>query len=511
MKASLKRYARVLPALLTPLFLTLSFPDHDQGWLIWIALVPLLMVSAGLRPAASFGVGLIAGLVSFFGIFWWAFHISGFRYFHGIIVAFYLGLYPAFFSAAISFSRRARISLIIVAPLVWVSLDFLRSHVGFLSLPWASLAHSQHGYPVVLQISAITGEYGLTFLIVLVNAVITSVLLGLREHRLQIFTAATVLSVLLFGMYELRSNPPSRPFRVAAVQPCINPGEQDSDPGQAKTLKKLEALTSKASASRPDLIVWPETAVLNLPASPELGKKLENISRTYDVPLLLGASERVKFNNHPLGPSRSGIRSYNAAYLVHAAAGTPQTPYRKNVLVPFGEYLPFGDTLRWPSWFVSEGFETVAGNELTIFTLKNGTKLGVLICWENLFSELARNEVRAGADLLVNMSNDIWSGNTSAPGQHNSASVLRAVENAVPVIVASNAGPSRIIDPKGRTIKASGILVRDAISGDVPLRHKTTVYTRFGDYFAWACILVLFLIFICSALHSIHLKNKKRE
>lgn len=509
MKESLKRYAKVLPALLTPLFLTLSFPDHDQGWLIWIALVPLLMVSAGLRPVRSFCLGLAVGMISMYGIFSWAFSIPGLRFFHGIAAAFYLGLYLAAWCAIVSSGRRVGIPPVIVAPAAWVSLDFLKAHAGFLSFPWGSLAHSQHHYPVVLQISAITGEYGVTFLIVLVNAAIASALLKPGGYRQQVLAALAVVCVLVFGIFQLSAGSPSRYYRVAAVQPCINPGEQDRDPGQKNTLLRLEDLTAKAILSRPNLIVWPETAVLNLPSSPKIVERLEDISRMHETPLLIGASERVKFNNYPLGrTSNQGLRSYNAAYLIHAATGPPQEPYRKNVLVPFGEYLPLSDTITWPSWFIAEGFQTVPGDGLTIFTLKDGTKSGVLICWENLFPQLARNEVRAGADILVNLVNDAWLGKKHAPAQHNSASVLRAVENGVPVIVASNWGPSLIIDPKGRILQRSGGFLPYAITGDVALQNKKTVYTRYGDLFAWICITILFLVFICIAVHSISLRNR---
>jgi apolipoprotein N-acyltransferase len=150
------------------------------------------------------------------------------------------------------------------------------------------------------------------------------------------------------------------------------------------------------------------------------------------------------------------------------------------------------------------------GNEITIFTLMNGEKLGVLICWENLFPKLARDEVKAGARILVNLVNDAWFGKTAASRQHNTASVLRAVENAVPVVVASNWGPSQIIDPRGRTVKVSGAFSRDAITGDVPVQGKLTLYTRYGDLFAWACIGAAFLFFICIALNSISLKYNGR-
>ncbi len=114
----------------------------------------------------------------------------------------------------------------------------------------------------------------------------------------------------------------------------------------------------------------------------------------------------------------------------------------------------------------------------------------------------------AGADLLVNLVNDAWLGKKHAPAQHSSASVLRAVENGVPVVVASNWGPSLIIDPKGRILKRSDAFSYDTVTGDVPLQKKKTVYTRYGDLFAWICITTMFLVFICIAVNSISLKKR---
>lgn len=475
-------------ALLSSAFLVLSFPNPDQGWLAWVALVPLLIACADLAPAASFSLGQLSGLFAALGIFSWMFAVPGFRYFHGTLGALYLGLYTAAWCCGVSLGKRAGIPLIISAPTLWVALDFLKSHAGFLALPWASLAHSQHDNLSLLQISALTGEFGVTFLLVLVNAAIAAFIL--KPGYVQPIAAGAVLaSVVVYGACQLSSDEKADPLWVAAVQPCIWPDEQQKDPGQSNTIRRLEALTTSAAASPTRLVVWPETSVLNLQTSASIRQRLDNLSEKSGAALLVGASERVKFTGHAFDdPVIKGIRSYNAAYLIRS--GLPDVePYRKNRLVPFGEYLPLEGLFRWPSWFVGQGFNTVPGEERTLFRLPGPITLGVLICWENLFPGIARDDVRHGARMLVNMVNDGWFGRTGASRQHNCASILRAVENGVPVVVASNCGPSQVVDARGRVIASlPDTFAPGTVSAGLTVGKHLTFYTRHGDYFAWVCV-----------------------
>lgn len=478
---------RLALALLSSVLLTLSFPSPDQGWLAWIALAPLLIACAELGPAASFPLGLVSGMAASLGIFSWMFAVPGFRWYHGAIAAVYLGMYTAAWCSGVSLGKRAGLPLAISAPALWVTLDFLKSHAGFLSLPWASLAHSQHGNLAVLQISAVTGESGVTFLLVLVNAAIAATIL--KPVYIQPIAAGAVLAtVVAHGAWRLSADDKSAPLRVAVVQPCIWPGDQQKDTGQAKTLMKLETLTAAAAASSARLIAWPETAVLNLQSSPSIRQRLDSLSAKIGAAILVGASERVKFTDHALNDSsEKGIRSYNAAYLIRS--GVPDAePYRKNRLVPFGEYLPLEGSFSWPSWFVGQGFYTVPGRERMLFSLAGRTRFGIMICWENMFSGIAREDVRLGARLLVNMVNDGWFGRTGASRQHNCASVLRAVENGVPVVVASNCGPSQVIDAHGRVIATlPDSFSSGAVSADLRVGRQLTFYTRHGDLFACIC------------------------
>ncbi len=475
-------------ALLSSALLVLSFPGFDLGWPAWVALVPLVIACADAGPGASFTLGLASGMAASFGIFSWMFAVPGFRWFHAALAALYLGSYCAIWCSGVSLGKRAGIPLTASAPVLWVALDFLKSHAGFLALPWASLAHSQHATPAILQISSVTGEAGVTFLLVLVNAAIAAFIL--KPGLIQPLAAGAVLaSVVAYGAWRLSADDKSAPLRVAVVQPCIWPGEQQKDPGQSNTLKRLEKLTAAAASPPVRLVAWPETAVLNLQSSPSIRQRLDRLSGKCGAALLVGASERVKFTDHALdGSPGKGIRSYNAAYLIRS--GSPDMePYRKNRLVPFGEYLPLEGIVRWPSWFVGNGFNTVPGKDRALYWLPGRVGFGVLICWENLFAGIARQDVGLGARMLVNLVNDGWFGKSSASRQHNSASVLRAVENGVPVVVASNCGPSQVIDARGRIIASlPDGFSPGSISADVQAGRQLTFYTRYGDLFACLCV-----------------------
>ncbi len=194
-------------------------------------------------------------------------------------------------------------------------------------------------------------------------------------------------------------------------------------------------------------------------------------------------------------------RAYNLAYVVTPEQGLG-SPYTKRVLLPFGEYVPLEDIIGWPAWLAPPTFQKVAGDQPIAYTLANGIVLSPLICWENLFAGLARESVRKGAQLLVLLTNDGWFGRTAEPIQHNLASVLRAVENRVPIVVSSNSGPSMIIDAYGRVIaQASGIFREEVVTGAVTVGTGGTSYTRIGDVFVFLVVVgfALNILLLCAS------------
>jgi apolipoprotein N-acyltransferase len=233
--------------------------------------------------------------------------------------------------------------------------------------------------------------------------------------------------------------------------------------------------------------VWPETAVRNLSGSRALMKRLKGLAARSGVPIILGSSD-VHFSFGWSGPGFSVVSNYyNAAWMIPAHAAVPK-PYFKMILLPFAEYQPLARWVRWPRWLVPRMFDTTKGHTRTLFRLGGGTRVAPVICWENLFADRVRHSVSDGAQLIVHLVNDNWFGRGGEPRQHDLASVMRAVENRVPVVVASNTGPSEIIDPTGRVIaKGPGLFTSGFVSAPVILGAGSP-YTRYGDWFAWSCV-----------------------
>lgn len=482
--------ARCGGALLTALLIILAFPSPDQGWLAWVALVPLLLACRGLAPGSAFALGLLTGVGAAFRIImWWLFQVQGFSAHHGLIIALCLAVYPAAWCAGLPFLSQARLPLIVSVPALWVVLEYMRGHAGFLALPWTTFAHSQHRNLPVLQMATLTGEAGVTFLVVMGSVAIAG-LVAERAWRSAIVAALVIALAHAAGALALGRPMATSSMQVAVVQPSIRLEERQIRSGRDATLNRLEQLTLSAAARRPALIVWPETAVGDLSRDRALAERLQTLALTAQTPLIVGASESFKF-----APREDEVvlrvRSYNSAYFV--IPGRPLAePYRKLRLVPFGEYLPLGGVVPWPSWLVPRVHAMTPGEVRRQFTLHDGLQVGALICWENLFADFVRPAVRDGARVLVQLTNDVWFGRTGASRQHNLASVLRAVENRTPVVIASNTGPSQIIDPYGRVVASVPTLFGEGVaSSTVSLGVGGTPYTRTGDLFAlaaFACV-----------------------
>lgn len=471
---------RGILALLSAGLLAASLPPFDLGWLAWIALVPLIIACRSVGALHAAALGFVGGMAANFAIYRWSFEVSGFEIYHFLILSSYFALYPAAWCFAISRLTRDPVKLLLAAPALWVLLDYLRANAGFMAFPWGTLAQSQHKNLLVLQSATITGEYGITFLVVLGNALIAA-LVCTRAWPVSAAGALVIAVVHLGGAWALYFEDAGKTIRVAAIQPSILRGERDTASGRAAVLNRLDRLTRAAAAQQPAVIVWPETTVAgNLRNDPFLTSSLQSLASEVGVPLVLGVGEVEKF---AVQDSQGNMvrRAYNSAYFVKPNAPL-EDPYLKRVLLPFGEYVPLSEFIGWPAWLAPPVFVTEVGSSPKIFRLDDRTNVAPLICWENLIASLARESVQNGARLLFLLTNDGWFARSAEPYQHNLASVLRAVENRVPVVMASNTGPSLIIDPFGRVVaSARGVLSQEVVVANVKVVSGETFYTRYGD------------------------------
>jgi apolipoprotein N-acyltransferase len=254
-----------------------------------------------------------------------------------------------------------------------------------------------------------------------------------------------------------------------------------------------------AVKDKPDLIVWPETATpFYFIYNPDLTKIIQDLVSETKTNFLIGSPSFIRKANK--------IEYYNSAYLL-GPEGTVTGKYDKTHLVPFGEYVPLKKWLPFIGKIVENVGDFCSGKKGSTVSL-NGNNLGVLICYELIFPYLARAEVKNGAGLLVNITNDAWYGTTSAPYQHFSMAVFRAIENRRTLARAANTGISGFIDPVGRIIDSTNLFKDAAITTKVPILTGKTFYTLYGDLFAFACMAIVILMVMIILLQNKQHRNQ---
>ena len=505
----------VLLSALSGVLLIFSFPNFDFEFLAWLALVPLLFAIEGKGLYQSFKLGFLTGLVSFLGILYWiivAVHTYGnVALILSALVLLLLVAYLSLFTGAFTFfvrlvENRAGIRSVLVAPLLWAALEYLRSFLltGF---PWAFLGYTQYLNLPFIQMSDTTGVYGLSFMIVLVNATLFSIF---KQWPKKIFpwkeaavTALLFTALLTYGYTKMkavdRQASRSPTLKVGLVQGNIDQSIKWDESFQLETLKIYKKLSMAVAEDKPDLIIWPETAT---PFFFQEAKEYQ--------PFILEIPEKANafllFGTPFYRVDKGKVNHYNSAFLVSPSKELIGT-YDKIHLVPFGEYVPLKEMLFFVGTSLGEGIgDFKSGKKITSLSIPQG-KFGLLICFEIIFPDLCRRFVKTGADFLVTITNDAWFGKTSAPYQHFATAVFRAVENRVFVARAANTGISGFIDPKGRILQQGGIFTEEAMSGTIRIMKEKTFYTKYGDVFSWLCsglsiLLVAFALLRKSLLPS---------
>ena len=270
----------VLASLLSSVLLILAFPPYSLGWLGWVALVPLLIAISKVGPRQAFVLSLISGVVSFAIIFVWVFEVEGYKILHHFILGLYLGPIFGIFGLVVSLiTKRCGWTLAgFAAPFIWVSLEYVRSNLGFMAFPYAWLGYTQHAHPLVIQIASVAGPYGVSLLLALVNSAVAAFLLALlyrsknlnpRPNRpisnralISIAGAAAFLTILTmcYGIMVVSRPTMGEKLRVSVVQGNIEQAMKWDRRHAAFIMETYVELTRKALRDQPDLIVWPEAA-----------------------------------------------------------------------------------------------------------------------------------------------------------------------------------------------------------------------------------------------------------
>jgi apolipoprotein N-acyltransferase len=492
--------SRLLAAILSGLLLAAAFPKLDQTWLLIFALVPLLWALRDQSRQAAFWLGLISGLAHYVALLYWIVYVT---HVFGklpllvaigilLLLAGYLSLYTAVWGLGVAWGAARSLSLFWWGPVLWVALEFGQTYIisGF---PWELLGNGLYSYPLLLQLADITGVYGLSFLVVLVNVSLYLLIFPPRGQALR-FCLAVVVCLLLalwvgYGYYCLGQvaalTAASPKIKVAVVQGNIKQGEKWKKEMVQTTLNRYGELTRRLQGAR--LIIWPETAAPFLYLrTPDLAAEVQKIATDSGAYLLFGSPAYEL--------TSQGEHYFNRAYLLNPQGETIGS-YDKAHLVPYGEYVPLRRFFPFIGKMVPMVGDFAEGPVGATVSLPEGA-IGPLVCYESIFPHLSRAQVTNGAHLLVNITNDAWFGKTAAAYQHLSMAVLRAVENRVCLARAANTGISAFIDAAGRLRWTSEINVPEAHTLELAWLPGGSLYTQIGDVFAWVCVIIAGLALI---------------
>ncbi|HEX4209751.1 MAG TPA: apolipoprotein N-acyltransferase [Candidatus Binataceae bacterium] len=498
---------RAALAVASGLLLALSFPKFDLSFAAWIAFVPLLHAIEGATPRRVFAYAWIQGLACYVASIYWV--VITLHNFAGvplalavipmILLAAVMALYTGVaFYAAEFISMRLDLPIVLTLPITWTAVEWIRTYfpIGF---PWNLLGYAAYQNLNLIQFAEFTGVYGISALIILFNTVVYVVLFRRESSRVQGISLGTLSALLVlawvFGSIRVREVAQAAPtgsLKIAMVQGNI-PQSIKWDPNFLPSSFDIYADESQRAAQMgADLIVWPEAAAAFFFQPEDRYPAVFAKDEAYRGKLLAMAAktgDAFLFGAPALGVEDNRVGFYNRAYLV-TGDGKVSAWYDKINLVPFGEYVPLRGLLGGLVNRVVKGFgDMFAGRVQTIFDFK-GARLGVLICYESVFPDLARRAVKDGATILVNITNDAWYGDSSAPYQLLAMAAMRAVETKTPMVRVANTGISAVIEPAGEITARTALFKRGMEIETVDWRRVTTVYVLVGDVFAITCFIL---------------------
>ncbi len=477
--------------LLSGLLLALSFPL--AGWfpLAWLALVPLLAVLLE-KPSRSSTLAAHLGLcLVYFGVvlYWIPRVLEVYGHLDtllslGVFAVLLLGLLlcPIPFTLLTRWlaNERPRMALL-AAPAAWLLGELLRAYFFVDGFPWGSLGYSQYPYRCIVQVTDLVGVYGLSWLVALGSSAAVA-WWKLRWRAPAVLFGALFLASNSYGLYRLYFWTPQggEPLRVALVQPDLAVSGDHRYYAEAY-FRRLPEAYSWAAAQGVDLVIFPEAPnPFYFLEDFYFNSFYQRLLEDYRTPLI--------FN----GTARRGEQSLNSAFLLDDR-GRLQSRYDKLHLVPFGEYLPYGQVLGFARPLVGQIGGFSAGDPQGELVQLDGIPLGMLICYEAIFPELSRQAVGQGAQLLVNLTNDLWFGDTAAPVQHIEMAAFRAVEQRKFLLRAANSGFSALVDPWGRIQSRTRLLQQTIVLVEVRPNRLRTWYSRWGE---WPCFLIIMSTFL---------------
>ena len=465
-------------ALLSGVLLVLIFPNFNFTVLAPVALAPLLIACARERSwKRRFVMGWASGFVFWFAVCSWIQFVlevhGGMGRWGGrgtfALFALLKGLYTATFAALVGNVMRTPWAIPGAASL-WTAVEYAHGTIGLawvgLGFAWLDLGNAAIDMPLLPRLAPVTGVWGLSFVLAMIGCAA-----ALTVLRMPYKHYAWLAVFALLPLLPESPRPRAGTERVRVVQPNIDT-EAEWSPETIALLEQRMVLLSEPSNA--PLIVWPEAPAPFYPAQESFRKYMSDLARNAQAPVLIGA----------VGSTPDGA-PLNSAFLFEKSGVMWPERYDKIELVPFGEYVP--DAFGWVNRITHEIGDFVPGTRVVTFPM-NGSRIGAFICYESAFPDLVRQFTKAGAGLLVNLSNDGYFGRSAAREQHLKLVRMRAAENQRWILRATNDGITAMIDPAGREIARLPLYTQTSAVFGYNFESGLTPYVRYGDWFAWVCL-----------------------
>ncbi|WP_164981495.1 apolipoprotein N-acyltransferase [Silvibacterium dinghuense] len=520
----------VVLALLAACLLDLPFPIAGplppwRASFAWIALIPLIV--AILRPAASGAAhflrrSALTGYVC--GIAWYALNsywIERTMHLYGnvpvpgaigilLLYALILGLYFALFGFLLALVRsvtRSIVPALGLAPFAWAAVELAASRVT--CVPWDQFGYSQVDNLLLTRLAPFTGVYGISFVLVAVNAVLAAGFL-VKPVRLRLALAAAGIAAA--ALLQAGTWMPVAPAKTEATAVLLQPDfsvDEDHDwpgtewdqnigrflaqssntltpyytgmPSPAKTLHAAPA----APAPPISLIAWPEAPSPFEETDPRFLTAMHQLAANTHAGIIVGLPAADWATD---SRGRQYVQYFNSATIFNTS-GDRIGRYDKIHLVPWGEYIPFKDLFFFAHKLTRQAGNFTHGNHRSVYSL-NGHRYGVFICYESIFADEVRHFADNGAEVFVNISDDGWYGDTSAPWQHLNMARMRAIENHRWLVRDTNTGVTSVIDPEGRLLTSAPRGIFTSLAVQYGFRNDVTFYTRHGDLFGYTCVII---------------------
>jgi len=493
----------IVPAAASGILVTMAFPTASVGALVFVALVPLLSAALRHRPSRreAFRTGFFFGFVCYLSMMWWVaalipsadVTIPGLMTPALLLLVLYLSVYSALFMFLAGAITRFRLSAFVVAaPGLWVLLEALRSR-GELAFPWGSLGYALSYTPPLVQGAAVGGLPLLSLTVVLVNVVLAAALVS-RGMRARAGFGGVALLVLvgtwMGGTRAISSfDEGAAPrLRAAVVQPNVDLAVKWKPEYRDSTLRLIERLVFESALQNAGLIVFPETSAPvymggQRPDSKRYRETLGTLSGELGIPIFIG------FLDHRYDGPDGALNIYNASGVFRTDGVLDK--YEKNHLLPFGEALPGSRRWRWLRK-IDFGQANFQQGHARGPVDTGPVSITPLICFESVFPYLCARGVGDGSEMLVNITNDGWFGDTPGPFQHAQMSILRAVEFRRYLLRSANTGVSMVVSPTGEIVSRIGLFEEGILVEDVAVLTGDTFYARHGDL-PWliACALLV--------------------